>query len=772
MALRWGETLILAIVKTPRGQNMKRIAVYGKGGIGKSTLAANLSAALGLQGWRVLQVGCDPKQDSTRLLLNGKTITTVLDYLRQTPPEARSLDKVVHRGFAGVSCVEAGGPEPGVGCAGRGILTTFELLDQLGIERLNHDFVIYDVLGDVVCGGFAVPLRNEYAELVFIVTSGELMALYAGNNILRGIRNFEGCGPRLGGILFNERGLEKEVKRVESFAQAVKLPIVARFSRTDLFSEAERLGQTVIAAFSASDLAERFHDLAKYLTQEPPCFSACPLTLDQLERLVQGTYPANPIHLKTTESNRSTRINATEEAFVVQKNMEEGNRRPVSPVLSSFSLPNLPPRRYCSKSVRTQSVLFGCAFNGAAHTVMQVQDAATIVHGPRSCAYLSSLGAISAEHRLRNNYGLHIASYGVPDIHCSQMDEHTVIFGGNTALETTVQRVVKERPGPVFIVTTCSAGIIGDDARVAIRAATGGNGPARILFIPADGDITGDYMQGVLDAMRTIAHEWIDPNVTPEDDTVNIVAEKNLATNTEANFEIINGLLSALGIRVNCRFIRRCTTSQLEGFRRGRLNLLASDDTFGRLVCDFLTEHCRIPFCSSPFPIGFHSTSEWLCEVASIFGRINAAEEIISRNRDAYKATIAELHPKLCGKKIFIVAQNHRLDWILDTALDLDMEILKVGILESVWDDEFISRYEGRFPLVFPYPRDQREEDMQTLKPDITLINYPWRNMPDQFRFDQIPVSPDVGFFAGIAAARRWLRLMKLPAMEGWRRGM
>jgi nitrogenase iron protein NifH len=143
-----------------------KIAVYGKGGIGKSTISANVSAALSEKGQRVLQIGCDPKYDSTRLLLGGKIPVTVLQYIKSVLPDARRPEDIVFRGYGDVACVEAGGPEPGVGCAGRGIITTFDLLDDLGIRSSLFDITLYDVLGDVVCGGFAVPIRKEYAGAV------------------------------------------------------------------------------------------------------------------------------------------------------------------------------------------------------------------------------------------------------------------------------------------------------------------------------------------------------------------------------------------------------------------------------------------------------------------------------------------------------------------------------------------------------------------------------------------------------------------------------
>jgi len=727
---------------------MKQIAIYGKGGIGKSTIAANLSAVLGLAGLNVLQVGCDPKQDSTRLLLEGRTVRTALDYLRDMPPPGRQLQEIVHVGFAGVSCVEAGGPEPGIGCAGRGILSTFELLEQLGITAFHYDLAVYDVLGDVVCGGFAVPLRYEYADAIYIVTSGEFMALYAGNNILRGVRNYEGRGPRMGGILFNQRGLEGEEQRVRRFAAAVGLPIVAAFPRSHLFHAAERCGRTIAQVFPESDLADLFRALAAYVSNSPPCLPAQPLSPEAFEDLLLESRPR-------TTGKRSQKLPT---AAAVHRTAQ---------VLPAALV--APPRRYCSKSVQAREVLHGCAFNGATHTVMQIRDSAVVVHGPRSCAFLSSLGLASSARRSSERRGAAAPRGLVPSLYCSDMDERMVIFGGNASLEAVLRCATQDHPAALVVVTTCAAGIIGDDPRLPLAAVKGDLGPTPILLVPADGDITGDYSQGILDAMITVARELIDPHAPPDPEAVNIVAEKNLANNTEDNYRIIHHLLGALGLRVNCRFIRNCSTAQVSGFLRGRLNLLAYDDCCGRSVREYLSHHYRAPFLDLPFPNGFEATASWLREVAARFGKTSRAEMLISRHADGYQRTIAHLKPALQGKRLFIVAQNHRLDWIFRTAMDLDMEIVKVGILESAWDDTFVTRYQGSFPLVWPYQREEREDDMHTLKPDLTLISYPWRSMPDGFRFDTLPMCPDVGFEAGLALAQRWQRLMRLPPREGWR---
>lgn len=726
---------------------LKQIAVYGKGGIGKSTIATNLSAAMALAGARVLQVGCDPKQDSTRLLLEGRRVTTVLDYLRATSPSSRQLEKIVHIGFAGVACVEAGGPEPGVGCAGRGILSALDLLESLGIGGRHYDIALYDVLGDVVCGGFAVPLREQYADVIYIVTSGEFMSLYAANNILRGVRNFEERGLRMGGILFNSRELADEYERVLRFADAVRLPIVASFPRSPEIGAAEQLGQTVLQAFPEGSMAGLFAQTAGDMRRLTTPLPAHPLSPDDLEAVIfrgacRSSHPL-PEALPFPAGERPI--------------PDEARARPPAR-----------PRRYHSKSVTRHEALHGCAFNGAAHTVMQIKDALTLAHGPRSCAYISHHSMASAARRSANRSSAALES--VPCLESSDMDERVVIFGGNDALEKSLSSAASGNPKAVFVVTTCAAGIIGDDVQVAITAARDAfREKIPIIPVAADGDINGDYMQGIIDAMIAVADRYIDRSVAPDPDTVNIVAEKNLAGNTEANYEAIHALLAALGLRVNCRFVRNCTTEQIARFLGGRVNLLASADHCGRTIRNYLVDRYGVSFLPSAFPIGFRATERWLNELAGIFGKEAQAADIIAGQRIRYEKALGALRPCLEEKRLFIVTQSYQIDWVLDLAFDLGMEIAKVGLLASSWDEDFITRYEGKFPLALSYTRAQRDEEIRSLAPDLTLTNALWRNQPEDLRVDAIPIVPDVGFESALAVAERWRRLMRLPPKEGWR---
>lgn len=246
---------------------MKKIAVYGKGGIGKSTTVSNISAAMAGMGLTVLQVGCDPKADSSRNLTGGKNIPTVLEILRKKgDPE---LEDLVVRSTTGVLCVESGGPIPGVGCAGRGIITAFEKLEELDAFGVyKPDVVMYDVLGDVVCGGFAMPIRGGYADDVCIVTSGEMMSLYAATNISHAVRSFGKRGyASLRGLILNAKNFEGEQELVDRAAGEIGTPVLYRLPRDPHVQQAEAEGRTVVEAFPDSAMAEHYRLLANLLLE-------------------------------------------------------------------------------------------------------------------------------------------------------------------------------------------------------------------------------------------------------------------------------------------------------------------------------------------------------------------------------------------------------------------------------------------------------------------------------------------------------------------------
>ncbi len=249
---------------------MIKIALYGKGGIGKSTCTSNLSAAFAKLGKKVIQIGCDPKADSTINLLHGDPVMPVMDYMRIHDEEPDRIEQISKVGFGGVVCIETGGPTPGLGCAGRGIITTFSLLEQLELfDTVKPDVVLYDVLGDVVCGGFAAPIREGYAEKILIVTSGEKMALYAANNINSAVKNFEDRSyAKVRGIILNRRNVENEEEKVRAFAESSGLDIAADIPRSADIIKYEDMGMTCVEGDPECETSKRFLELAKLLISE------------------------------------------------------------------------------------------------------------------------------------------------------------------------------------------------------------------------------------------------------------------------------------------------------------------------------------------------------------------------------------------------------------------------------------------------------------------------------------------------------------------------
>lgn len=242
---------------------MRRIAIYGKGGIGKSTTTANLAAALSDEGYRVMQIGCDPKADSTGTLMGGTKTPAILEVMREKKNDL-TLEDIVFTGYGGVLCAESGGPTPGVGCAGRGIIAAFNTLESLeAFEEYKPDFVLYDVLGDVVCGGFAMPLRNGYAEEVYVVTSGEKMSLFAAMNIALAVDQFKERGyARLSGVIQNSRGVPDEKALVQSAADDMDTRVVISIPRDTAVQRCERRNVTVVEGEPNSEMARIYRSLA------------------------------------------------------------------------------------------------------------------------------------------------------------------------------------------------------------------------------------------------------------------------------------------------------------------------------------------------------------------------------------------------------------------------------------------------------------------------------------------------------------------------------
>ena len=281
-------------------EKTRQIAFYGKGGIGKSTISSNLAAVYAERGLNTMVIGCDPKSDCTRNLRGDVDIPTVLDVLREkgvaklgltelVDGKQVEMDEIVYKGYNGVLCVEAGGPEPAVGCAGRGVIVAVDLLKKLGVyDGLDLDVVIYDVLGDIVCGGFGMPLRRGLADDVFIVTSADYLAIYAANNICKGIaRHASREGSPLGGIVYNVRGAIDELALVDEFAKSVGTKVIGAIPNDPTIMENEIYAKTAIELNPNSEIAGIFRDLATRIFENKETVSPTPVSKEDLAGMAQ-----------------------------------------------------------------------------------------------------------------------------------------------------------------------------------------------------------------------------------------------------------------------------------------------------------------------------------------------------------------------------------------------------------------------------------------------------------------------------------------------------
>lgn len=730
---------------------MKEIAIYGKGGIGKSTLSSNISAALSMAGKKVLQIGCDPKHDSTRLLMGGKRITTVLDYIKCVNPTDYKTEDILTCGFCGTGCIEAGGPTPGVGCAGRGIITAFELIDKLHIKE-QYDTIVYDVLGDVVCGGFAVPIRREYADTVFLVTSGEYMSIYAANNILRGIKNYDGQERRVAGILYNCRNVKNEDERIKAFSEAVGLPVFAKVPRNDIFALAEKKNVTVMEMTEGrNEIAEIFNDIAARILSGPKLYPAKPLSDEDLEEVILNgkTLPA--------VSKTASEVRTASDGFAAAGGEED--RKDYDGYQSG----------YLSKNVLRDEPLHGCAFNGAMNMSIHIRDAVILAHSPKSCIYLSYQGVSSSGRRRLFERGVILPSSIVPNMVSTEMTEDDMVFGGTEKLLDTILKIKNRRPRPkaVIVVSSCPAGIIGDDIEKA-KALSEPDFP--VIILKADGNLTGDYLQGMLMTYTQLARQIIEPAAAVCENTVNVIFEKVVSKNTESNFNTMSRYLSRMGVRVNCRFLCNTDFDSLKNFCSAPLNLLAYKDYTGIILEDFFKKEYGSEFYEDPFPVGFAETESWLKGVGKFFGKEREAEEITEQNRRIYRERIGNVRKSLAGKKLMVVTYNHDLDWILKTAMDAGMDIVKLCILNNSQDEGFRSRLPETAAIEKEenYDRENRVRDLKKYRPDILLSNYETAADRQYCITDTIPMCPDVGFFSGLEMAERWAGLFNMNLEGEW----
>lgn len=708
---------------------MYQVAVYGKGGIGKSTISANISVALAERGIRVMQVGCDPKHDSTRLLLGGRTQTTVLEYLRSTPLPKRSLGDVIETGTMGVLCTEAGGPEPGIGCAGRGILTTFDTLRKLGADELDVDVRLYDVLGDVVCGGFAVPLRGEYADAVVLVTSGEFMAMYAANNIMRGMLNFDTGRPRLLGIVLNSRGVEGERDSVRRFAEATGTRVIAEIPRDRMFADAESRGHTVMELFPESEIASGMRTIADAVAE----------AMDG-NGVLTTPRPLDDAQLSDLAAGREIRPGSGESC----RQQCTGCRR---------------------GSIRGTRVMGSCAAYGAAAAFMKVSDAAVVLHGPMSCAYLM---ATSRAKAVLDLYGRGIFDTPPGDnLRCTMMDDSASIFGGDSFLEWSLENTISEGFGRVAVVTTCMPGIIGDDCLSTVDSVSSRHPDASITLVPADGDIEGDFTDGFLMAAGRMAG-WMDTSLDPQAGLVNLVGTTFHDLHSKEGEADLRDILSPFGLRVNCRFLDETTSDRVAGFCRGTTDIMVSDTRSSRDLMSVVTERTgREPF-PSPLPVGLREHIGWLEEMGRATGLRDEAEAGADAAIGMYTGCVSELGDRFEGKRVLVATKlSSNVDWLVDLLDDLGADVVRIGFAPSSRKagGRAVSRHMNR--VTEGYTDEDMERDIREQSPDVVIADSS-RAPSKGIRVARLGRT-GVGCRSTIRYARYLDAMMRVPEREGWR---
>lgn len=670
---------------------MFQLAVYGKGGIGKSTMSANISLMLAQRGHRVMQIGCDPKHDSTRLLLGGGSQRTVLDYVREVPEGDRRLEDVMVEGSGGVLCIESGGPEPGIGCAGRGILTAFEIIGRLGADRAGADVRLYDVLGDVVCGGFAVPLREENADGVIIVTSGEFMALYAANNIMKGIRRFTPERPRLIGIVLNSRGVEGEEETVCRFAAATGTRVIATVPRDRLFASAEAAGRTVCELFPGSDAAK-----------------AVGAVVDRIEDVISGAGMDIPSPLDDDQLSD----------LAAGREIRPGRRNAV----------DLPACPGCARSTSRRQK-YSCASCGAVMALARLRDSAVIIHGPRSCAYLMDSAYLSTVADL---YTGGVYDDPMPDnIYCTCKDDSAAIFGGADSLRGTMESAYADGFREVAVVTTCVSGMIGDDCDAVARGFRSSHPDVGTTVLSTDGVINGDYLDGTDAAVSELIRS-IDPSVGPVPGEVNLIGASFFDLQCPDAAAELRRILGVFGLRVNCRLLDDTTMGSVRGFCRGTVDILLNEDRASdfedRVAARLGRSRERVRL-----PTGPYEYAGWLRRMSEVTGIPCEAEEDWARSMTS---RFMEDHRDVFeGRRIVLSTVIPRnMDWLVDALTDMGAVIVRFGYAKG--PDErcgVTARY--RDMLTFDYGKKGMSEDWDALHPDLLLYDldipdgYPGRSM-------------------------------------------
>lgn len=746
-----------------------QIAVYGKGGIGKSTVSANLSAALAALGTKVLQIGCDPKHDSTRLLHHGQRITTVLDYLLNTSPDDQKPDDVLAEGYMGAGCIEAGGPRPGKGCAGRGILTAFEFLNKHSVLD-PYDVVVYDVLGDVVCGGFAVPVRKEYAQGIFLVTSGEAMSIYAANNILHGINNLDPDGSRIAGIIYNSRGAGDEKERVYEFARAVDLPICLSLPRSEAFLKAEREAKTLTEMDPGSREAELFTGLAEHIREGLQLYPAKPLSEEQMELFMRGEGLGSDAGLQS-RTGRQNEISAFGDCEACEKAGTDketvtGEQRTdtASENVQPSGTASVPKKRALSDPF-SRVPLSGCSYRGAVDLAVHIKDAAVLGHAPKSCTSYAVNGLSSYGRNGLFSRGIIYPSFIPQHFDNTDIDIRDAVYGGAEHFREKALELAKKGNKYIVAVTSCIPGLSGDDLEP-VKDELKAMG-VDMYIIHADGVEVGDYNDGMAFCYKAIANEAIKPVENVDKESINIVYELNWSLNTQDNYEKIEALLKAMGIRVNCRYLYDTTMEEINGFLRAPYCIMAREDKLGREIKELFENKYGCSFIADSFPRGFGETRDLVTKLGILYSKEKEAAVLIEKGTNEYNAALRSLRQSFEGIDVMAFLGNSS-PWVKELLQDLELDLKYVLTPENEADNQ---GWTYRFSEAYGKDREEFSAKAERIRPKLILTTDPsiLSKTPEGSKVIMLPRSIGTGFTSGTDEAYRWIKNMGTELKGRWK---